>query len=128
MIYFSTLRVEDECDFQLESDEEELEPPLPLRSDDEWQFYNPFLTHQHYTQSYGKEKYLMVSCLVDFFVQCNLMKHFVIVFKKFYMNLIQWVFFWMKKQQNNDISCRGSDNLIFCSFTQKKHTKNNIKT
>ncbi|XP_026196201.1 uncharacterized protein LOC113148652 isoform X2 [Anabas testudineus] len=49
----TTVRVEDECDFQLESDEEELEPPLPLRSDDEWQFYNPFLTHQHYTQSYG---------------------------------------------------------------------------
>ncbi|XP_053291301.1 E3 ubiquitin ligase TRAF3IP2 [Pleuronectes platessa] len=38
---------------QLQSDEEELEPPLPLRSDDEWQHNSPFLPPHHYTHNYG---------------------------------------------------------------------------
>ncbi|XP_023256737.1 adapter protein CIKS-like isoform X1 [Seriola lalandi dorsalis] len=37
---------------QPQSDEEELESPLPLRSDDDWQHYSPFLPPHHYTHNY----------------------------------------------------------------------------
>ncbi|XP_042244822.1 uncharacterized protein LOC121881208 [Thunnus maccoyii] len=44
-----TYRGDDEYNSQLQSDEEvELEPPLPLRSDDELQHCSPFLPHHHY--------------------------------------------------------------------------------
>ncbi|XP_071354080.1 uncharacterized protein [Trachinotus anak] len=42
---------------QLQSDEEELESPLPLRSDDEWQHYSPFLPPHHYFHNYGEGQY-----------------------------------------------------------------------
>ncbi|XP_069391757.1 E3 ubiquitin ligase TRAF3IP2-like isoform X2 [Paralichthys olivaceus] len=42
---------------QPQSDEEELEPPLPLRSDDELQHYSPFLPPHHYTHNYGEGQY-----------------------------------------------------------------------
>ncbi|XP_042357276.1 uncharacterized protein LOC121954033 [Plectropomus leopardus] len=43
-----TTRCEDEYNSQIRSDEEHLEPPLPLRSDDEWQHYRPPLPPHHY--------------------------------------------------------------------------------
>ncbi|KAM9341150.1 uncharacterized protein ABDE67_014835 [Symphorus nematophorus] len=43
---------EDEYSSQLQSDEEDLEPPLPLRSDDEWQHYNPYLPPHHHVQNH----------------------------------------------------------------------------
>ncbi|XP_026161895.1 uncharacterized protein LOC113129894 [Mastacembelus armatus] len=48
-----TTRGEDECNFQLLSDAEELEAPLPLRSDDEWQHYSPLLSPYNYMHNYG---------------------------------------------------------------------------
>ncbi len=48
----------DEYNSQLQSDEEDLEPPLPLRSDDEWQHYSPFLPPHHYMHNNGKENYI----------------------------------------------------------------------
>ncbi|XP_035023079.1 E3 ubiquitin ligase TRAF3IP2 [Hippoglossus stenolepis] len=47
---------------QLQSDEEELEPPLPLRSDDEWQHYSPFLPPHHCTHNYGLPHTTDVRC------------------------------------------------------------------
>ncbi|GLD69352.1 E3 ubiquitin ligase TRAF3IP2-like isoform X1 [Lates japonicus] len=44
---------EDEYSSQLESDGEELEPPLPLKSDNEWQHYSPLLPPHHYMHNYG---------------------------------------------------------------------------
>lgn len=49
------LRGEDESSCQLESDEEDLEQPLPLRSDDEWQHFGPFPPHHSCTHNCGKE-------------------------------------------------------------------------
>ncbi|XP_029316350.1 uncharacterized protein LOC115027271 [Cottoperca gobio] len=48
-----TARVEDEYRSQLQSDEEDLEPPCPLRSDDEWQHYRPFPPPHHFTHNYN---------------------------------------------------------------------------
>ncbi|KAE8290100.1 Adapter protein CIKS Connection to IKK and SAPK/JNK Nuclear factor NF-kappa-B activator 1 [Larimichthys crocea] len=47
-----TDRGEDEYNSQLQSDEEDLELPLPLRSDDEWQHYSPFVPPQHCMHNY----------------------------------------------------------------------------
>ncbi|XP_074516804.1 uncharacterized protein LOC141783415 [Sebastes fasciatus] len=47
-----TTRGEDEYNSQTRSDEEDLEPPLPLRSDDEWQHYRPLLPPHHYMDNY----------------------------------------------------------------------------
>ncbi|KAM7403298.1 hypothetical protein PAMA_003972 [Pampus argenteus] len=48
-----TFRAEDENNSQLHSDAEvELEPPLPLRSDDELQHCSPFLSPHHYMHNY----------------------------------------------------------------------------
>ncbi|XP_031165546.1 uncharacterized protein LOC116057293 isoform X2 [Sander lucioperca] len=41
-----------ENDSQLQSDEEDLEPPLPLRSDDEWPHYRPLPPPHHYMHNY----------------------------------------------------------------------------
>ncbi|XP_034063274.1 adapter protein CIKS-like [Gymnodraco acuticeps] len=47
-----TMRGEDECNSQLQSDEEDLELPCPLRSDDEWQHYQPPQPPHHYMHNY----------------------------------------------------------------------------
>lgn len=39
----------------LDSEEEYLEPPLPLISDDEWQHYRTVGPPHHYIYHYGKE-------------------------------------------------------------------------
>lgn len=44
-----------ENDSQLQSDEEDLEPPLPLRSDDEWPHYRPLPPPHHYMHNYCKK-------------------------------------------------------------------------
>lgn len=53
---------------QLQSDDEELEPPLPLRSDDEWPHLSPCLHHHYY--NYGKKQCsqlkAVVSCVCAF--------------------------------------------------------------
>ncbi|KAF3845027.1 hypothetical protein F7725_008190, partial [Dissostichus mawsoni] len=43
---------EDEYNSQLQSDEEDLELPCPLRSDDEWQHYQPPQPPHHYLHNY----------------------------------------------------------------------------
>ncbi|XP_049917850.1 E3 ubiquitin ligase TRAF3IP2-like [Epinephelus moara] len=48
-----TARSDDVYNSQLQSDEEDLEPPLPLRSDDEWQHCRPSLPPQHYMHNYN---------------------------------------------------------------------------
>lgn len=51
--FFFNLRGEDEYSSQLESNGEELEQPLPLKSDNEWQQYSPLLPPHHYMHNYG---------------------------------------------------------------------------
>lgn len=53
-MYFCIFRGEDKYNFQF-LNEEYLEPPLPLRSDEEWQHYNPFVPPHFYMHNYGKE-------------------------------------------------------------------------
>lgn len=48
-------RGEDKYSSELQSDEEDLEPPLPLRSDDEWQHYSHFVPPQCCMKPCGKE-------------------------------------------------------------------------
>lgn len=48
-------RGEDKYSSELQSDEEDLEPPLPLRSDDEWQHYSRFVPPQCCMHKCGKE-------------------------------------------------------------------------
>ncbi|XP_039898337.1 uncharacterized protein LOC120740213 [Simochromis diagramma] len=51
----NTARGEDECDAQPQSDlEEELEAPLPLKDDNEWQHCTPFLLPHHDVHSCGE--------------------------------------------------------------------------
>lgn len=45
---------EDKYSSQTESDEEDLEPPLPLRSDEELQEYSPVWPPNHYMHRGGK--------------------------------------------------------------------------
>ncbi|XP_069008654.1 uncharacterized protein [Embiotoca jacksoni] len=53
-----TTRGEDNYNSRLQSDaEEELEPPLPLKSDNEWQRYTPFLIPHQYMHNYGDGQY-----------------------------------------------------------------------
>lgn len=56
-MYFLTFREEDNHNSQLQMDEEELDVPLPLRSDNEWQHYSPVLPPPHYIPNCGKEKW-----------------------------------------------------------------------
>ncbi|XP_051252081.1 E3 ubiquitin ligase TRAF3IP2 isoform X2 [Dicentrarchus labrax] len=53
----SVTRGEDEYNSQLQSDEEDLELPLPLRSDDELQHYNPFVPPYQYMHHNGEGHY-----------------------------------------------------------------------
>lgn len=56
-------RGEDECDAQPQSDlEEELEAPLPLKDDNEWQHCTPFLLPHHDVHSCGKESSSVICC------------------------------------------------------------------
>lgn len=48
-------RVEGKYSSELQSDEEDLEPPLPLRSDDEWQHYSRLVPPQCWMHKCGKE-------------------------------------------------------------------------
>uniref|UniRef100_A0A3Q3H2J1 Uncharacterized LOC109987580 n=1 Tax=Labrus bergylta TaxID=56723 RepID=A0A3Q3H2J1_9LABR len=48
----SVSRKQGDYSSQPQSDEEELEPPLPLRADDEWQHYSPYLPPQHHRHDY----------------------------------------------------------------------------
>ncbi|KAG7224086.1 hypothetical protein INR49_019821 [Caranx melampygus] len=48
---------EDEHNSQLQMDEEELDLPLPLRSDNEWQHYSPVLPPPHCIPNYGEGWY-----------------------------------------------------------------------
>lgn len=51
----SVLR-EDDNKSKLQSDEEEeLEPPLPLKADGDWQHHSPYLAPQHHMYKYGKD-------------------------------------------------------------------------
>lgn len=56
-------RGEDKCDDQPQSDlEEELEAPLPLKDDNEWQHCTPFLLPHHDVHSCGKESSSVICC------------------------------------------------------------------
>ncbi|XP_029981825.1 adapter protein CIKS-like [Sphaeramia orbicularis] len=57
-----TSREDDEYSFHPDTYEEELEPPLPLRSDDEWQHYSPFVPPQHYLHQYDVDRAADVRC------------------------------------------------------------------
>lgn len=56
MDVFPTFREEDEHNSELQLNEEELDLPLPLKSDDEWQHYSPVLPMPHCIPNYGMEK------------------------------------------------------------------------
>nr|XP_046269135.1 uncharacterized protein LOC124072048 isoform X2 [Scatophagus argus] len=58
----SAARGEDEYSSQLQSLEEDLEPPLPLRSDDEWQHYNPFVPPHVYMHKHNVHHAMDVRC------------------------------------------------------------------
>lgn len=55
VFFFFIFRGEAKYNSQPQSDEEDLEPPLPLRSHDERQHYNPFVPPHHYMHNCGKE-------------------------------------------------------------------------